>query len=41
MSVFDEPLPCGGSYDCEGCPHEHEGGCDILIERYWIEGGCE
>lgn len=38
MSVFDEPLPCGGSYDCENCQHEQDGACEILVERYWIEG---
>ena len=38
MSVFDEPLPCGGTYDCEGCQHEQDGACTILMEQILVGG---
>ena len=36
MSIKDEPLPCGGSYDCEDCQHEQDGACMVLMEQIWL-----
>ena len=37
MSIHDEPLPCGGSYDCEDCIHYDGDACTVLMDRELIQ----